>query len=241
MPHLLYRAGRYYYNRRVPKKLRDFDPREVIRISLETDSPSEAERKSVIVHEQIEAYWKNLVSAGERYTGKSFRMAIEFARLLGFSYQGNTELAKPDTSLGELVHRYREVSKTGYNPYYAEALLGGPAPPGIRASEMLNRFWDITKDRIMHKTPDQHRKWKNPRIRAVKNFIRVVGDKAITEIGREDIVAFRDWWIGRVEDEKKDISTANKDLIHLKNIMETVAENDRLPVDTGYLFRKITS
>ena len=47
--------------RRVPRSVSHLDKRDFVRTSLETGSKKEAIKKSVIVNEFIEEYWKNWI------------------------------------------------------------------------------------------------------------------------------------------------------------------------------------
>jgi integrase len=111
--------------------------------------------------------------------------------------------------------------------------------PQLMLSAVLEKFWIYTKDRILNKSPDQVRKWENPRKKAVNNFLCLIGDKALSELTREDLIDFRAWWIGLIEDGGKKQGSANKDFGHLKDVLETVSENLKLNLPIEHLFKKI--
>ena len=61
--------------------------------------------------------------------------------------------------------------------------------------------------------------------RAVKRFgisSRVIGDKAIDNITRDDMLEFRQYWLDRIEGGEVTANSANKDLIHLGDVLKTV-------------------
>src|ERR1700759_472573 len=87
MTYLVKVKDRYYYNRRVPEELREYDPRELIRVSLKTDSKEHAKRKAVIFNDQIEGYWQTLIAEGCTHENTRFNKTVRLARQLGFSYQ----------------------------------------------------------------------------------------------------------------------------------------------------------
>ena len=236
MKYLIVRKGRYYFNRRVPDLLKEFDPRPYIRFSLKTDSLQIARQRAVSMNQRIEAYWNELVSVGETHDTKRFEQAIRFAKQLGFYYAPAEVLAKKP--LSELIARIEAVDQNT-TERKVEALLGGISEPEITLKKALDKFWSVTKDRTLGKSPDQLRKWENPRKKAIHNAISVFGNKAINAITREDIIAFRDYWSERIANEQKNSSSANKDLIHLKNVMETVSDHLKLNLDIPFLFKKI--
>ena len=52
---------------------------------------------------------------------------------------------------------------------------------------------------IIGKSEDQIRRWRNPRIKAVRNFVSVIGNKPIAAITRDDMLDFRQHWLERIE------------------------------------------
>ena len=46
---------------------------------------------------------------------------------------------------------------------------------------------------MREKTADELRRWRNPRLKAFKNFINVVGDKSVSKLTADDMLNFREW------------------------------------------------
>ncbi len=90
----------------------------------------------------------------------------------------------------------------------------------------------LAADKTLGKSDDQLRRWKNPRKKAVRNFIEVVGgDKALPDITGDDMLDFRGgWWLEKLEsDNLTPPNSANKDLIHLGgDVLKTVNKMKRL-------------
>lgn len=235
MNHVVKIEGRYYYNRRVPESVKEFDPRRYVRVSLKTDSRNEARQRAAFYNEQIEAYWKNLVTSGQRHDNNHFQKAVRIARQMGFSYQPMSTVAA--LPLLELVERL--LALKDLKGEQVQAALGAKPEPQITLRDALERFWGLAKDKVIDKSEQQIRKWKNPRRKAVENFISIVGNKDLKDITREDIVAFRDWWLVRIKTEKKNRDSANKNLIQLRAILEMVSDDMKLGLDIEHLFKKI--
>ncbi len=237
MKHILRINGRYYYNRRVPEELLGLDERRLIRVALKTDSRDLAIRKAHIYNEQIEKYWKKLIQTGQHHTQNEYQKVIHIARLQGFAYMPNDQLA---TMPPEQIAARLALADNKDNTDEIKALLGGVQPTAIELKELLAAYWPLAGDKAMHKSPNQLRKYKAPRIKAVNNLIAVIGNRKLTELTRDHIVAFRAWWIERIETHKMSAGSANKDFIHVKSIVEAVNEHLKLGLDTPHLFRKIT-
>lgn len=124
-------------------------------------------------------------------------------------------------------------------PIQTEALLGGRAEPELTLTEALGMFWELSKDKVVNKSDHQVRKWKNPRRKAVGNFVALVGDKPLKTLTRSDMIAFRDWWLERIRNEHKSADSANKNLLHLRSVLETVSDHHQLGLDIEHLFKKI--
>jgi integrase len=235
MPYILKRGGQYYYNRRIPDFVRHLDRRDTVRISLRTDSRQLAWRQAVVLNDQVEAYWQSLIDETAPHDNSRFRKTMLIARQLGFTYRPVQAVAA--LPMEELIGRV--LAAKNALPIQVEALLGGKEGPLLPLSKVLERFWGLAKDKIVGKTHDQVRKWRNPRIRVMHRFVRLVGDKELKDIGRDDIVAFRDWWLDRIRTEDRNTQSANKEFIHLKAILETVSEHDKVGLDIRHLFKKV--
>lgn len=139
----------------------------------------------------------------------------------GFEYMGAPPVA--ELPIKELLARVEAIEAGVANTnVQADAVLGGVERPKIMVSKALEKYWDLTKLDIQNKSPDQVRRWINPRKKAVKNFILVCGDKPIDEITQDDMFDFRDWWENRLLDEGLTGQTANKDFIHLRSVLKTI-------------------
>jgi hypothetical protein len=207
MTYLLLRNGHYYYNRRTPDIYRDFDHRDIVRVSLKTDSRKAAWRKAVILNDQVEAYWQDLAGTAQPHDNQRFRKTVRIARQMGFSYQPLTAVAS--LPLAELVERLFAAKDA--TPIQIEALLGGKEKPLLPLSKVLDKFWELSKDKVIGKAPHQLRKWRVPRIRVMRQFIKLAGDKDLTTVTRDDVIAYRDWWLHRVQSDNKNPESANKD------------------------------
>ena len=235
MQYVMKIGANYYYNRRPPEIVWEYDRRKVVRVALKTDSERLATRKAVMFNEQMEAYWQSLIAERKLHTNSGFRKTVRIARQLGFTYQPMAVVAKlPDQEIVERILVLLDAT-----PKQVEAVLGGRPEPELTVKQALERFWSLAKDRTINKTENQRRKWQNPRIKAVANFVALVGDKDMKQINKEDILAFRDWWIERIKTENKNPSSANKDFIHLKDVFQTVSDHEKLEMDISHLFKKI--
>ena len=46
---------------------------------------------------------------------------------------------------------------------------------------------------MREKTADELRRWRNPGLKAFKNFINVVRNKAVNKLTADDMLIFREW------------------------------------------------
>ncbi len=110
----------------------------------------------------------------------------------------------------------------------AAAVLGAVPDSAITVSRALELYWNLAKDKTLGKSEDQLRRWKNPRKKAIRNFLDVVGDKPLTEITGDDTLNFHDFWYDRIHAEGLTPHSANKDLTHLGEVLKTVNRMKRL-------------
>lgn len=234
MNYLLKRNNTYYYNRYIPKHLQPYIPKKRVRISLKTDSLKEAKKLAHSQNLKTENYWKILVEKGETYSHQHYKQVVDLSNHLGFAYYPMFELI--NRSMEELGKRLDVAQKHDLSLHHVEALCGGVPIPAFKLSNSLPRYLEISKDQLLNKSEDQKRKWRNPRAKAWRNFLNIVPDKAIHELTREDMLAFRDWQIDRIENEEIVAISANKDLIYASVIIKTVAKNQKIRLDKSYLF-----
>ncbi len=224
--HLITRAGVWHYYRRVPAMFADVDSRTFVLVSLQTRDLKKAERLKPQVEREIEAYWVALKRGVSDDAYERYRGAVERARLEGFEYRSVADLAQGD--LADLIARLQRLQELGgpaaADPQAAIALLGGAPMPELTLTKGLERFIELVRDQTMRKSPDQLRRWKAPRLKAVRNFVNVVGDRPVAMITRSDALAFRAWWVERVAEDGLDPGSANKDLGHLAQIVDTLSE-----------------
>jgi len=238
MNYLICRTRRYYFNRRVPRPVKPFDSRKSIRIALKTDCRRTALKLAIEYNNQLEDYWQSLIKTGNKHSETSYKMLVERARLLGFPYYHSPVVSS--LPLEQFMTRLFHVEKQDCNKSHVEAVLGEMAPPQIMLDDAINRFFGFAKDKTINKSSNQVRKWRNPRIKAMNNLIRCIGNKPINDLTREDMLRFRDWWLARMEKEGLVSASANRDLIHSKTIITTVAENLKINIDLTHIFKKLT-
>ncbi|TIU76172.1 MAG: integrase, partial [Mesorhizobium sp.] len=95
------------------------------------------------------------------------------------------------------------------------AVMGGEKRPAVRLSGLIKEFETIEQQNLLTMSPNQIKKWRNPKKRAVANLVGVIGDKEIASLTRDDAIAFREWWQKRIVEDGLDIGTANKDIGHV--------------------------
>lgn len=237
MRYLLNRNGCYFYDRRVPQRLADFDTRQRVRLSLDTKCKKTAIKKMVAFNDNLERYWSDLNKNKETHCQSKYKQLVKEAKLLDFAYiSANAILEIPFV---ELIERVLIAKANIDNQIKVEAVLGAGEVETIHLSEALKRFWYYSKPTLLNKNSDQQRKWKNPRIKAVKNFINQVGDKTINDITNLDLIKFRDWWLERMKTDDIKADTVNKDFTHLKGVLDIVSTHEQLDMDIEKIFKKI--
>ena len=236
MKYVKKRGSRYHYVRRVPKDIRHIDHRDFIQLSLKTDSLTLAQQRAALLDQHIEEYWHMLLSGTPEEANKLYQRAIRLVRFSGVGYRSAKDIA--EEQIEHVVKRVLLASQTS-NDVQVKALLGGIDKPPLPLSEILPVYWDLSKDKLLGKSDDQIRKWKNPRIKAVDNFIKIIGDRALAAITRDDVLNFKDWWVERICEESLTPNSANKDFNHLRGVLQCVNDNLRLDLPILKLFERI--
>ena len=225
------KKGTLELRRRVPVRYAAVEPRQVVWLSLGTDSASDAKVKGDAVWQQMVLHWEALLTGDTSAADHRLDAAREIARSRGFVYQPAAKVV--EMPVEALLQRIEAITATRGRPNLVEAraLLGTVPDPGLKVSKALEMFWDLTTTEMLGKSEDQVRRAKNPVIKAIGNFVEVIGDKDIAKITRDDMLDFRQWWAERLEVEELTSNSANKDLGHFGKVLKRVNELKRLNLD----------
>lgn len=212
------RAGIWYLIRRVPKEFAELDRREPVRLSTDiavADDPKAVHAKKVVerLNIELEAYWRGLRDGQSADASIRFEAARKRATALGLQYQTASEI-REGGRLDELLSRVELLISRGSleDDVDVAAALGGERRPKLLYSKLVDEYAEMKKGELVLKSENQRRKWKNPRLLAVQNFVDLIGNKAVEDTTRGDTLKFRNWWLDRIVDEDLDIGTANKNI-----------------------------
>jgi len=265
MPDFLTRRnGTWHFVRRVPIEYAQYDRRGVIKhstkVRIEADRAGRrATRVADKLNAQLEAYWHGLANGKSRTLLTNYDEARRRARGLGYDYVENDQLLTlpPEKRLERLESLV--AAGAANDPGARAALLGTEKRPVFMLSKLFSEYEALTKDEVRDLSPNQLRVWRNGRIRAVEQFVEVVGDKAITEVTQDDGIDYSEWWRERVLADEVEAKTANKDLGQLSRMLKDMsirrrlnlpdifkglrlrgeAEKSRMPFDTEFIQNRL--
>ena len=225
------RNGHLHFRKRVPKRFADIEERDYVWISLHTDLEDVARRKAAGVWEEMLEAWEAKLHGDTEDYDERLAAAKHLAGIRGFRYLPAAQVVKlPKKDFYDRA--LKTMRKDGsIDEKEAEALMGLVPKPKLTLSQCLNEFWKLAHDRTIGKSDDQIRRWRAPRIKAINNLIKVIGDQEIGAVTTDDMLDFREWWMDRIRDEGLTPNSANKDLIHVGNVLRTVNKMKRLGLD----------
>lgn len=237
-PPIILRNKVWTLKKRVPARYRSVDDRPDVWMSLHTDSKTDALRRGAAVLEQLMLGWEDRLRGAAGDAERRYATATAIAKDYGYAYRPISDVAA--MPLDKIVERVESIPKKRGEPvaHVAAALLGTVDKPALTVSKALEEYWTVTGDRLLGKSDDDVRRWRNPRIKAVKNFATVVADKDIAEITADDMQTFRRYWIDRIRDEDMTANSAKKDIGHLLDVLRTV--NDTKQLSLPLAFGKLT-
>ncbi|GEP11445.1 tyrosine-type recombinase/integrase [Methylobacterium gnaphalii] len=233
--YLTARAGIWHYARRVPAAFAEFDPRGVIRQSTKIrviDDPRKvrAARAAARINSELEAYWRDGLRGDAVAARARYDKVRRDARRLGFEYISAVEVSQ--RPIEEILQRFEALAaRNVIDDKPAEAALLGTVPaPALELTGLFDEFETLMKASLRTMSEDQLRKWRNPKKRAIANFIKVVGNKAVAQLTRADALDFQRWWQARVIAEDMEIETANKDIGHLNKMLRKVEHAHQMQI-----------
>lgn len=235
--YLTQRGGMWHFVRRVPNDYAHLDRRGIVRISLKIrvdDDPKgkRARRAADTMNGELEAYWRGLVDGRAAEARTRYEAARTRARALGLSYMPAADLASFATT-DDLLARFDLLAqgRRADEPTEVAAILGGEVRPPLALSELLGRVEAIVRGSQQDMSPDQRRKWVNPKRRAIANLREVIGDKPLDKITRDDALDFRAWWQERIMSEDLLPGSANRDITELATMWKRVNVADRMALE----------
>ncbi len=239
--------GRFYWVKRVPKRFAglvlgaDGKPITQVRQALHTDNKTEAKLKAAQVEAARMAEWEALAAADHASARAHYEAAKKLAQARGYPYRPVATLIAGDPD--QLLRRALSVTSENYTSKAAAQAVLGTVPEVLPTlTEVRDEYYDLTRTRHLKKTEQQLKRWRQPRDRAVKNFLDVVAERdgrnipiamPINKITRDDALRFRDWWGQRVENGLKPDS-ANKDFGHLSEMWNTWTTLKKIDLDNPF-------
>lgn len=223
------RAGIWYLVRRIPVEFAHLDSR-ASPVKLTTDiavvNDPKAIRARLIVNQlnlELEAYWRGLRDGQSAEARIRFEAAQGRARALGVNYQTVAELRASGNIADALARIELLVARKAVDSETdVTAVLGGEDRPKFRVSDMDDEYEKLQKATLTTYSPAQRKRWKNPKTKAVKNFIAAVGDKQLADLTRADAIQFREWWQTKLATDNLEIGTANKDFGHMNKMHRSI-------------------
>jgi len=127
-------------------------------------------------------------------TRQRHKIAKARALALGFSFKPIDELLASD-NLVDIVERVEAIAKADDPVAEAKVLLGTVKVAKVTIREALELFLTtLTIGERNGKSPDQPRKWRLPKRRAVEHFVSLCGNLSMYEIERAHARKFYEWW-----------------------------------------------
>lgn len=225
--YLALRAGNYYYRRKVPLSVAEADSRgPIVRISLKTDDLTLARAKRDLMEEADDALWASMILNEERDQAQArYKSAMRRVEALGMTFRSALSLATKST-YAELIDRLVDNIDIDKTPRAtAEAIAGMVEIPAVTVSKAFEIYCDeIVPDELISKSATQKAQWKKVKLRAVNNFIALCGDKAMTEITRDDALRLYRQWQERIAPKEgkptHSASSGNRDIGNMRVLYE---------------------
>ncbi|MFG6552464.1 DUF6538 domain-containing protein [Sulfitobacter sp. 1A16808] len=235
------RNGTFYLRRRVPRRYRGVEPREVVLLSLRTDSRKEAGRRYGELWGRLTREWELLLRGGAEDERERLHAAQGLAISRGYDWLFAEDVAK--LPLKDIVDRVHDsLGADGkIDAVKGRAFLGAIARPKLLVSECLNTFFELTQDEAAQKSQNQRRVWSNTFKRAVGVFIEVNGDIPAEALEREHMLRMRAHLWGRIKSDEIKRTTANSQLKFFGTVMRRVDKALGFGLDrellTGWTFQ----
>lgn len=216
--HLKKKGRWWHYYRSVPRIYHDLDKRRLISFSLKTSDFAEAKLRAAQFSIQLDEEWRSAkergVSLVAQDAAEKYQAAAEVQKSFGF-------LPKPAGEMleAELVERLRALLKEERPAPEQKAVLGLIEPPKMSMSDAFDRFWEYIRDEWRSVSRDQQRVKRNIYLKSIRNFETAVGPVTFHDLDRKHAIAFRSWWVDRVEAKSLKPYTGNREINSLRRMI----------------------
>jgi integrase len=242
--YLTVRHGVWHFLRRVPAEYAHLDKRGNVKLSTKIKVAADrkgtkASQVAARMNATLEAYWRGLTEERATEAKQQYLDAVRLARSIGLDYQ--TPSVWATASIEDVLARIETVVANGLinNAPIRKAALGAIEKPPILLSQLYNEFEITQKLALSKMSPDQVRKWKAAKKRAIEILVEQRGDKALHQLTRDDALAFADWWEERVINEGIGAGTANKNISHIGGMIRAVNKRLKLGLDDVFAGTRI--
>ncbi len=210
----------WHYQRRRPKEFVDVEKRALIRFSLKTRDFNQAKILAAQQSAELDIQWQNAKERGVSIDSdnaiKRFTTATAITRDLELDYKPASEITDD-----ELLKRLRMLVLGENTLGEQKAILGLIEEPLISLPQAFDRFWDYIQDEWMALNKDQIRVKRNIYLKAIRSFEKAVGLIPLHELERKHAMAFRAWWLKRIERKGLKPYTANREINCLRRMVAT--------------------
>ncbi|WP_116087672.1 DUF6538 domain-containing protein [Tropicimonas sp. IMCC34011] len=228
------RNGRYRLIRRVPARFSSIETRTLIEKSLHTDSLPIARRKAEQVWNEMLEAWEAKLAGETDVAEERFAAARSLADKRGYRFMNAAEVARLPAV--EIVARVEQAFPRGrLDAREADAALGLVDQPEMTVADALAQYWPLAEPDHRGKSKDQLRRWRNPILKAFRNFEAVNGTVTLQELGSDHMLDWRQWWAERLVADGLTSNSANKDFIHFSKVLRRVESAKRLRIDLSFL------
>jgi site-specific recombinase XerD len=252
--HLKQKSSWWHYYRSVPRTYHDVDARRLISFSLKTSDFAEAKLKAARFSIQLDEEWQAAKARGVSLVSQDavakYQAAAEVQTSFGFFPKPAGEILE-----AELVERLRMLLKEERPASEQKAVLGLVEPPKMTMSDAFDRFWEYIRDEWRSVSRDQQRVKRNIYLKSMRNFEEAVGPVSFHDLDRKHAIAFRSWWVDRVEANGLKPYTGNREINSLRRMitvnldidgssktnpftsirLKEEAEVSRIPLDVGQI------
>ncbi|WP_312414185.1 tyrosine-type recombinase/integrase [Shinella sp.] len=194
--------GIYRYYRRVPaevlvKQGLPKDASRFLKKSLKTKIHKEALERAEGIHRATNTLWRTIAAGNDNATAiEQYENAVKAAQSLGFTYRPVADL--PAVNDDEALARLNAARANRQSRTVVQGVTGTAPSPDPRISDIWDLYEKYNKAGLTGLSPRQLAKHKVSRIRAINYLKDELKDAKLSEITRNDVLRFRDWWIEKI-------------------------------------------
>jgi len=233
------RGRKFSFQKRVPRKFADVEPRQVFYSPLNSKTEATARKEAEKIWAAQLDTWSKLLPSSSQDPFAEYNASRALAIKLGYSFLPAARVAQ--LPLDEFLSRVEATAVDGEpNIEMAKALLGGARRPPPTVDVVAYAYFSYHEDKVYQKSPEQSRLWRNARQRSIDFLRKAFGETPLDEVSTEENVEAAERLRARAIRGEIGFSAVNAIFAYADKILDNARSRHGYKIDVNFKGQRFT-